>query len=221
MSQLLQKEADKSTRRVIDLDAIASRPLIAKETIQALATANQAATMAIASIPTGIFQQIAQVQQQLITHFEPIRQAMELLHERIQRMWEQIREALDRFIKPFAFIFSIRPIYLVQSQPVVHEKHLDRHLIVEADTYGFFIIGGERLTVLHPSSSRCGRLFAALLKRRARLVSYQELQQEVGSGDLRKTFKDLKYQLKKQGYRFEYELARTHGIALVGLSKLQ
>lgn len=71
MSQLLQKEADKSTRRVIDLDAIASRPLIAKETIQALATANQAATMAIASIPTGIFQQIAQVQQQLITHFEP------------------------------------------------------------------------------------------------------------------------------------------------------
>lgn len=197
--------------------------VIDETTIQALANANRAATIAVASIPTGVFQHIAQVQQQLTTYLEPIRKAMEIFYERMQAMWEQIREAINGIVKSFAFALSFRPIYYVQSQPrpAVQEKRLDRHLTVETSSYGFFIIGGRQLKILHPNSSICGRLFAALLERRAQVVSYKELQAEIGAQDVRKAFKDLKYQLKQQGYAFEYELVRTEGIALVGLKQLQ
>lgn len=220
MPQLLSEKDDKRTRRVIDLDAVVSRSLINQETLKALASANQAATMAIASIPTGIFAQIAQAQQ-LVSYFEPIRRAMEIFQERMQKMWEQIREALDRLIKPLTFVFSTRPIYLLHPQPVTEEKRLDRHLSVEQNTYGFFMIDNEKLNILHPASSRCGKLLKALLTRRARVVDYQTLREEIGTRDLDKTFKDLKYQLKQHGYRLEYERPRTQGIVLIGLAKLQ
>ena len=195
--------------------------LIDETTIQAFANANRAASIAVASIPTGVFQHIAQVQQQLTAYFEPIRKAMEIFHERMQAMWERIREAINGIAKSFAFALAFRPIYYVQTQPAVQEERPNRHLTVETNNYGFFVIGGRQLKILHPNSSICGRLFATLLKRRAQVVSYKELQAEIGVQDVRKAFKDLKYQLKQQGYTFEYELVRTEGIALVGLKQLQ
>lgn len=193
--------------------------LIDTSTMQAINNASRAASLAVASIPTGVFQQIAQAQQQLIAYVEPIRQALAAFQDHFQKMWERIREAVNGMAKAVTFAFSTRPIYFVQPRPVVRESQSDEHLEVATNGYGFFVIGGKKLDILHPSSSRCGRLLAALLKRRAALVDYDELQAAVGSGDLRKTFKDLKYQLKKQGYRFEYELARTHGIAFIGISR--
>lgn len=153
--------------------------------------------------------------------FEPMRQAIERLQESIRRIMQPIREAIESITKPLSFLLSTRPIYFVPPEPVVLEQQTERHLTVDNDPYGFFLIDGEQLNILHPASSRCGKLLAALLKRRATVVDYKTLQAEIGAGDLDKDFKDLKYQLRQRGYQLDYKRPRTQGIALIGIKELQ
>lgn len=157
----------------------------------------------------------------LLKAFEPMRKAVEIIQESFQKVWEQVREAIDRITKPLSFLLSTRPIYFVPPGPVVLQEPQEQHLAVSNDPYGFFLIDGRQLNILHPASSRCGKLLATLLKRRATIVDYKTLQQEIGSGDLDKTFKDLHYQLRQRGYELDYKRPRTQGIALIGIRELQ
>jgi hypothetical protein len=178
----------------------------------------------MASITTAIgpsLQLATSVGAMLDAYFKPIREMVEAVLEFVKRIIQPMLDGLNAFIKPLTFLVSLKPIYYVPTQPVARERQLDKHLTIIKDERGFFVIGGKQLKILHPASSRCGRMFATLLERRAHTVSYEELQEEIGSGDLRKTFKDLKRQLKKEGYEFDYQLVRTKGIALLGLSSLQ
>lgn len=200
-----------NNRMVYDLDAIGN-----------MVVPNLGLTMANISAAIGpTLQQMASIGATLNAYFEPLREAMKAFHEYIQKIIQPIRDAFESLTKPLSFLISTRPIYFVPTQPVVQEKRLDRYLMVENDDYGFFVIDGKQLSILHPSSSRCGKLLAALLKHRATVVDYQTLREEVGAGDLDKTFKDLKYQLRQQGVVLDYARPRSYGIALNGLQELQ
>lgn len=169
-------------------------------------------------------QTIQQVAQQFVQNYiEPMREAMEAFRKMVQRIIQPVREMLQAYATTFRFLTTFKPVYYVPVRPSIQqlERPIDGHLSVTNDKLGFFVINGERLRILHPSSSRSGKMLALLLRHRSQVVTYRELQDAIGSGDLKKDFKDLKYQLKKQGYAFDYELVRTEGIALIGLSSLQ
>ncbi len=162
------------------------------------------------------------VQQICDAYAEPLRRAMEAFREFAEKVAEQIKAIIDNFVRPLAFLFSSKPVLLAYPMPPPRPtERRDRYLSIETDPYGFFIIDGEKLRVLHSATSRCGRFLFSLLTRKAQLVNYETLQSEIGAGNLSKAFKDLKYQLKNEGYDLRYELVRTRGIALVGLKKLQ
>ncbi len=210
MADKVFKSVTADGRVVYDLDAITS---IATKT---LSSTNQLALQSASSALINALPNMSAVLKTL----EPVRQMVEIIQESYRKIWEQIREGIERLIRPFNLLISTRPIYFVPTEPVVLQERHDRHLAITNDTYGFFLIDGKQLTVLHPASSRCGKLLAALLKRRATVVDYQTLKQEIGSGDLDKTFKDLNYQLRQRGYELDYHRPRTQGIALVGIKEL-
>lgn len=198
---------------VLDLDAVGKASAVPD-----LSSAVGNINMALGSY----VQQAADISRMLEAWVRPIREALKAFHEMIQRIIKPIQESIASFAKPLEFLLSTQPIYYVQPRPITQEQTLDTHLPVAIGDYGFFVINGKPLKILNPASSRPGRLFATLLKRRSQLVTYEELKTELGSKDeIKKTFKSLKYQLKKQGYLFEYQLVRTQGIALIGVSKLQ
>jgi len=200
-----------NSRKVYDLDAIGN-----------MVVPDLGLTMAGISTAIGpAMQQMTNFGSMLEAYIKPMREMMEAFQEFIQRAIQPMREAFEAITKPLSFLISTRPIYFVPTHPVVQEKRLDRYLMVQNDDYGFFIIDGKQLSILHPASSRCGKLLAALLKRRATVVDYQTLREEVGAGDLDKTFKDLKYQLRQQGIVLDYARPRSYGIALNGLQQLQ
>ncbi len=168
-------------------------------------------------------QPVRQMMQQICEAYaEPLRRTMEAFREFAEKVAEQIKAIIENLVRPLAFPFSSKPILLAYPIPstAITERR-DRYLSIETDPYGFFIIDGEKLHVLHSATSRCGRFLFSLLTRKEQLVDYKTLQTEIGAGNLSKAFKDLKYQLKNEGYNLRYELVRTRGIALVGLKKLQ
>ncbi|HUD05636.1 MAG TPA: hypothetical protein VMR18_01785 [Candidatus Saccharimonadales bacterium] len=200
-----------SKRVVYDLDAIGN------VTVPDLG-------LAMASISTAIgpaLQQMTNFEATLEAFIRPIREMLDSFQEFIRTAIQPALDGFNAMAKSLSFLFSTKPIYFVPSQPVVQERRLERHLMVQNDDYGFFVIDGKQLTILHPASSRCGKLLAALLKHRSRVVDYKTLRQEIGSKDLDKTFKDLKYQLKQEGIVLDYARPRSYGIALTGLKALQ
>ncbi len=198
-------------RRIIDLDVTGKIVMVP----------NFSMTLASVNALGPSLRQFANITQALQAAFEPIRQAMEALQESIRKIIEPIRQAIESITKPLSFLLSTRPVYFVPPEPPVLEQPTEHHLTVSNDPYGFFLIDGKQLNILHPSSSRCGKLLSALLKRRATVVDYKTLQAEIGAGDLDKDFKDLKYQLRQHGYELDYKRPRTHGIALIGIKELQ
>jgi hypothetical protein len=200
-----------SKRVVYDLDAIGN-----------VAVPSLGLTLTRMSTAIGpALQQMANFGAALDAFVKPIREMLAGFREFIRTTIQPILDGLNSFIKPLSFLVSLKPVYYVPPQAVPSEQVSSRHLSVVNDGYGYFVIGGKRLKILHPDSSRCGKMLAALLQRRSQLVSYEELQEVIGAGDVRRDLKDLRRQLKKEGYSFEYQLVRTKGIALIGLSSLQ
>ena len=174
---------------------------------------------------SGIFVQHVAVAKAIQQQMEPVLRTMKLLAEQVKRWAEMIREAVTKIIQPLKFVLTFRPIYYVPRQvqlsPTNHARPPDDHLPVEEAEYGFFKIDGHKLTVLNPSSSRCGKLLQYLLKHRAEVVDYRTLRNHTKSPDLDKDFKDLKRQLKQNGYLLEYDRPRGQGIVAKGLVYLQ
>lgn len=174
---------------------------------------------------SGIFTAQATAAKVLQQQMEPMRRALEVIAEQAKRWVEMIREAINRIVEPLEFIFTFKPIYYVPAPQTTANEHLarppDRYLPVEEVQYGFFKIDGNELKILNPGSSRCGRLLQILLERRAEVVDYKTLHSYTRTTTLDKDFKDLKRQLRQQGYKLDYRRPRGQGIAAIGLVYLQ
>lgn len=177
------------------------------------------------SAMSGIFTAQVTAAKVLQQQMEPMRRALEVIAEQAKRWVEMIREAIKKIIEPLKFIFTFKPIYYVPApQTTAKEHHArppDKYLPVEEVQYGFFKIDGNELKILNPGSSRCGRLLQILLERRAEVVDYKTLRSYAGTTTLDKDFKDLKRQLRLQGYKLEYDRPRSQGIAALGIVYLQ
>lgn len=151
----------------------------------------------------------------------PIREAIESFREMFQRIIEPVKEMMKAYATTFRFLTTFKPVYYVPTPAIAADQPPDPYLPVARDEYEYFMIADKKLTILHPKSSRGGKILDRLLQRKAEIVTYHELKQLMGAGDLNKELRSLRYQLKKQGYHFDYQLVRTHGIALKGLTELQ
>jgi hypothetical protein len=213
VADITNKPAQAKLRVVYNLDALSS-----------IAIPNLGLQLASINTSLGpVLKQVANIAATVDAIIKPIREMIESFREMIQRIIQPVKEMMMAYATTLRFLTTFKPIYYVPTWPAAEQKEqlLDRHLSITNDQFGFFVIGGRRLRILHPSSSRGGKLLALLLRRKSQVVTYQELQEAIGSGDLKKDFKDLKYRLKKEGYTFDYELVRTEGIALIGLSSVQ
>lgn len=178
----------------------------------------------LASISTSvgpILNQVAGIAAAMDAIFKPIQEAMKAFHEMVQKIIEPVKEMMKAYAQTFRFLTTFKPIYYVPTPAVETGQPSDPYLPVKRDQYGYFIIADKPLTILHPTSSRGGKILDWLLQRKAQIVTYDELRDVMGAGDLNKELRSLRYQLKKQGYHFDYQLVRTHGIALKGLTELQ
>lgn len=177
------------------------------------------------SAMSGIFTAQATAAKVFQQQMEPMRKALEVIAEQAKRWVEMIREAIKKIVEPLKFIFTFKPIYYVPApQTTADERHArspDKYLPVEEVQYGFFKIDGNELKILNPGSSRCGRLLQILLERRAVVVDYKTLRSYARTTTLDKDFKDLKRQLRQQGYKLDYRRPRGQGIAAIGLVYLQ
>lgn len=177
------------------------------------------------SAMSGIFTAQAAAARVLQQQMEPMRKALEVIAEQAKRWVEMIREAINGMVESLKFIFTFKPIYYVPApQTTANERHArppDKYLLVEEVQYGFFKIDGNELKILNPGSSRCGRLLQILLERRAEVVDYKTLRSYARTTTLDKDFKDLKRQLRQQGYKLDYRRPRGQGIAAIGLVYVQ
>ena len=177
------------------------------------------------SAMSGMFTAQATAAKVLQEQMEPMRKALEVIAEQVKRWVEMMREAVKKIIEPLKFIFTFKPIYYVPAPQTAANEHLarppDKYLPVEEAQYGFFKIDGNELRVLNPGSSRCGKLLKILLERRAEVVDYKTLRSYAGTTTLDKDFKDLKRQLRLQGYKLEYDRPRSQGIVALGIVYLQ
>lgn len=161
-------------------------------------------------IPNPMQEMFKQMHKAII---EPFRQVIEA----VQKMAEQIAETVQSILKSFRFVFTFQPIYL--ATPIKQMPSDNRFVEMELDNYGYFMFDGKKLDILHPASSRCGRILRILLKSKAELVNYETIRDDMGAGDLDNTFKDLKTQLRRAGYKLEYQRVQRVGIALLGVSR--
>lgn len=151
---------------------------------------------------------------------KPLFEALESLREYIQYMFKQVSEAVQCILEPFRFIATIQPIYVLPVRTTQVTQPQNRYVRIDFDTYGFFRFDGQKITILHPSSSRCGRLLKSILTRKAEIVDYATIRSEMGPGDMDKTFKDLKRQLKRLNLTLKYQRLPKTGIAFLGLARL-
>lgn len=173
----------------------------------------------------GVFAAHVTATKVLQQQMEPMRKALEVIADQAKRWVEMIREAINRIIEPLRFMFTFKPIYYVPEPQATTDERLarppDKYLPVEEIQYGYFKIDGSELKILNPGSSRCGRLLQILLERRAEVIDYKTLRSYVRTTTLDKDFKDLKRQLREQGYKLDYRRPRGQGIAAIGLVYLQ
>lgn len=178
-------------------------------------------------IPEELFQQskVAQLMAQIAkalgpskAHMEAISEALKLHEETLEKiklLMEHVKEASQPISAAIERWHNFGPLVYV---PVSVDNNGGRdHLDADTDEYGFFMIGGVKLSVLHSRTSRTGRFLFKLLLSKSKIVPYSEIQEFIGAGDRRKTFRDLKYNLKRIGYKLDYELVRGEGIALKGI----
>lgn len=146
---------------------------------------------------------------------EPFQQVVKA----VQKMFGRIIEAIQNLFKSLRFVFTLQPIYL--TTPIIQASSVvsDGYVKMEIDNYGYFKFDGKRLTILNPSSSRCGRILRALLNSKADVVTYEVIREDMGAGDINRTFKDLKTQLRRAGYKLVYQRIQRVGIAMLGVTK--
>lgn len=177
---------------------------------------NQA--QAATALPPG-FAGLAQQMQELM------RPIVETVRKMMESIREVVRDFIEHVIKPIVYALSWwRPIYYIptpRSHLHVHEADSGGFLATETDPYGFFIIGGRKITRLHSKTSSCGRLLKALLLSRAEIVSYEEIREVIGASDRKIVFRDLKRQLRRESLELKYQLVPAQGIAMLGIAKLQ
>lgn len=152
---------------------------------------------------------------------EPLMKLVETMRISFADTIQKVLKLVQGIVVPMGFLLTARPVYFVEKNTPVISATSDIYLPVSKDDYGFFIIGDHKLTILNPSSSRCGRLLSSLIKRRSKIVDYDTLRKDIGSGDLNKNFKDLKRQLNANGYALDYDRPRSQGIILKGVKRLQ
>jgi len=169
------------------------------------------------SAMSGVFTAQATAAKVLQQQMEPMRQALKVFNEQMKGFAKSIKAIVDRIKAIVTNAFSWRPLIYVVPPAETPAKRLDRHLIAEIDPYGRFIFGNKLLPRLHSRTSRSGRFLHKLLMHFSEVVTYEEIQEHIGSGDRIKAFKDLKYKLKQEGYQLDYVLVRTEGIALKGV----
>lgn len=100
----------------------------------------------------------------------------------------------------------------------------DGYVPIRVDEHGFFVIDGKKSERYHSKTSKAGQLLKALLDGDRKLVDYATIKSSTSVSTkeaIIKTFKDLKYQLKNDGYKLNYTLVKANGIALDGIQKLQ
>jgi|GEM_PF-3350080 len=153
-------------------------------------------------------------------YIEPMQRALKAFQEHMQKIAEAVKRFVENFVKPLLYAFSWKPLIYVVP-PTKQDQCIGRHLTMEVNPHGFFVFGGKTLFKLHSSESRCGRLLFKLLLRRSEIVEYEDIKEHIGSGDMQKAFKDLKYKLKCEGYELRYTLVHRKGIALEGIVKIQ
>ncbi len=146
---------------------------------------------------------------------EPFQQIIEA----VQKVFSQVIEAIHNIFESIRFIFTFQPIYI--AEPILQPTEVvsNGYIKMEIDNYGYFKFDGKRLTILNPSSSRCGRILRALLNSKADVVTYEAIKEDMGAGDLNRTFKDLRTQLRRAGYKLVYQRVQRVGIAMLGVIK--
>lgn len=147
--------------------------------------------------------------------------ALEAFNDSIKRIVEAAQRQVQLFAETMRSVLSVwahwRPLIYV-SPPA--EINIYGYLSAVTNQHGFFVFGGRTIFRLHSRGSRVGRFLNRLLLSMSEVVTYEELKAAMGAGDTNKTFKDLKYKLKQEGYKLDYTLVRTEGIALNGIIRL-
>ncbi len=192
-------------RIVYNLDAVTT---IATKT---LASTNQLALQSTAAALVSALPNMSAV----FKAFEPMRRMVEVIQESFKKTLEAIKTMIQAIVQRLQYLLNWPLIYV--TPPTVVGKRLDRHLTASVNPHGFFVFGGRTIFRLHSRTSRVGRFLHCLLLAVSEVVTYEEIQEHIGSGDRKKAFKDLKYKLKKEGYKLDYTLVRTEGIALKGV----
>lgn len=169
------------------------------------------------SAMSGVFTAQATAAKVLQQQLAPMRRAFEVLNDQMKQIAKSFKAIVDRIKAVVTAAFSWRPLIYVVPPAEAPVKRLDRHLVADIDPYGRFIFGNKVLPRLHSRGSRSGRFLHKLLMHISEVVTYEEIQEHIGSGDRIKAFKDLKYKLKQEGYQLDYVLVRTEGIALNGI----
>ncbi|MEK7600073.1 MAG: hypothetical protein AAB462_03515 [Patescibacteria group bacterium] len=169
------------------------------------------------SAMSGVFAAQATAAKVLQQQMEPMRRALEVINEQMKQFAQTIKTVVDKIKAMVTSIFSWRPLIYVVPPAEAPTKRLDRHLAMGVDPHGWFIFGNKTVFRLHSRTSRSGRFLHKLFLHFSDVVSYDEIQEHIGSGDRKKAFKDLKYKLKQEGYQLDYVLVRTEGIALKGI----
>lgn len=174
------------------------------------------ARMATAFSPglTGLAQQMQEL----------MRPALEAVRKIMESIQEIVRDFIEHVIKPIVYALSWwRPIYYAPApqQTHVHDDDSGGYLSIDTDEYGYFVIGGKTINYFHSKNSACGRFLKRLLLARAKVVTYDELKEEIRSADRKIVFRDLKRQLRQQGFDLQYKLVRSEGIAVLGVTPLQ
>ena len=169
------------------------------------------------SAMSGVFAAQATAAKVLQQQMAPMRKALQIINDQMKAFAKSIKVIVDRIKAVMTNAFSWRPLIYVVPPAEAPVKRLDRHLVADIDPYGWFIFGNKILPRLHSRTSRSGRFLHKLLMHVSEIVTYEEIQEHIGSGDRIKAFKDLKYKLKQEGYQLDYELVRTEGIALKGI----
>lgn len=169
------------------------------------------------SAMSGVFAAQATAAKVLQQQMALMRKALQVINDQMKAFAKSIKAIVDRIKAVVTNAFSWRPLIYVVPPAEAPVKRLDRHLAMDVDPHGWFIFGNKTVFRLHSRASRSGRFLHKLLLHVSEIVTYEEIQEHIGSGDRIKAFKDLKYKLKQEGYQLDYVLVRTEGIALKGI----
>src|SRR5687768_4600881 len=144
------------------------------EDIEAKITAQARMATALPSGFTGLVQQMQEL----------MRPALEAVRKIMEHIQEMVRNFIEHVIKPLIYALSWwRPIYYAPAhrQTQMHEDDSGGYLSIDMDEYGYFVIGGKTINYFHSRNSACGRLLRRLLLARAKVVTYEELKEEIRS----------------------------------------